>query len=300
MRALAILLCVLCGPALAADETPELPALPPPPTLLERLGRPARAEAVDTLLRAHRVAPSGDRVRLATALGVAGGTAAVEGVLVLTRDADPAVRTAAYEALARIGLRSDEVRSAATFALARRGAPERAAVLAALGVSGESTDVDLLLAIAGDGREPPEVRSAAFGALRQISGEAKPYDLERWRVWWAEVRESLQDRLDAACGVFVDDPGARRQAESRLARLAWVAPEVLRRRVTRWLDAEEPEARAGAARLAAALRSLELVRPLAAAFDVPDERADVRAALRGALTLLGAPPDAPGEPTPER
>ncbi len=273
----------------AAPDAPAraVPTPAKPTTTPERLGRPARPDAVDRELEAVRGKDMRALTRLARALGTSGGPAALGGLVELADRGDARVRAAAFQAAVRIGLRHDKMRSVVRWALGRRGAPDRMDAVAALGVVGDGRDVPSLLAIAGSANESAAVRRAAFAGLRAVSGAAKPDKLRRWSTWWASFEHAGPKRLEDAVKQFVGNPEQRQIAAGIVARMAWLRLDFVSDRVVTWLRDGDPEVRLAAVRIATASRSAALARHLARAWQAEEADSRVRTALEPGMRRLG-------------
>lgn len=291
MRLLLLIAAFSLGLATAAQATEQAaPDAPPkkPSTALERLGSPARPDAVSEELEAVRGRDMAAQARLARSLGMSGGPAALDGLVELVDGGDARVRAVAFQAAARIGLRHAKMRAAVRWALGRRNAPDRPNAVAALGVVGDGRDVPDLLAIAESAEESAAVQRAAFTGLRAVSGAAKPDKLRRWSAWWSSFESNGPARLEDAIKTFRHDPEHRQIAAGMIARMAWLRLDLVNKHVVAWLRDEDPQVRHAAARIATASRSASLARHLAAAWEAEEAKSQLRAALEPGMKRLGA------------
>lgn len=108
----------------------------------------------------------------------AGAAATVRGLL---EDPEPAVRAAAATALAMLG--GEEAAEAVAARVGREGAT---VVRVSLSLAAERLKAKAAIPglIAWLGEEEEDVRRAALGALRTLSGKDFGRDAEKWSAWW--------------------------------------------------------------------------------------------------------------------
>jgi hypothetical protein len=221
---------------------------------LEKLPAQPETETVSALVRAVPRRDA-DRARLlATALGSRGGSACARGLRQLLAYDDTGVRQAALQAIAQNGLRVAD--SADLVRAARRDDDPavRDAAYAALAVVGDATDVPSLVETLRGG-DPDAVRGA-YDALTGISGVHLAYREFLWRHWWKETKATFPARLKAALDVLETGtaPGDREDARTVIRRIAWIDVRQVGDRLSQWLNSGRPELRADAFRLCADLR----------------------------------------------
>lgn len=240
-------------PPLAAADAP--PALPRDITALrDLLGVPARPEAVQEAL--HRLHPEDGpgAERLATALGRAGGHAALAPLSRLLGDSRGEVRLAALRAAARVRLRSPDVVRRVCDIIDRRVGEERHLAILLLGRLGDGRHVERLILCAA--AEDEKAAHAALTSLAMLTGTAIPPVRARWQYWWRNAQRRLARELRAELADLerhAAAPAAEDACRS-IARLGWVDLPTLEQALGRWLRQKEPSLRLCAVSLVAALR----------------------------------------------
>lgn len=228
---------------------------------------------------------------LARGLADEGGPAAAEGLALLARHRDPAVREAAFLGATVLQLRHGGLREAAVAALvpyagARPG--ERQAALKALAVVGDGRDVPRLIELLRD-REPGIAALARQALVRLMGVGPLVRHPERLEAWWAGVLARAGPELDLALDTLerTPDPTARRAARALLGLKGLQDLGRVTARLHAWFAAGPPELRAEAAALVGEFRLAPLAREVAAlAATGAGAAAD---AARAALARLGVP-----------
>lgn len=228
------------------------------PDVLARLGTPARAEVVHTLLAGLAPEDTNAAVRIAHALGHAGGCDAVAGCLRLLDHGAVEARLAAIEAAGRAGLRLESLARRLRRTVREGGDHEVRAAVEALGHVGDGRDVPTLLDLTES--ESSRMRAAAFHALEDLTGAKMPFVRARWVWYWkgfSDRADRLLPQVLAALEDAVDGPD--RQALAALVRrYGWVDAAEVRLTVREWLVSPDRELRAIACRLVGELRLADL------------------------------------------
>ncbi len=151
---------------------------------------PALSSALKSMREAEDPAV---RVSLIKAAGFRADDRCFEAVLEAVRDPEPAVRQAAGEALSKFT--TPEQVDAMVGLVRDRGttAAQRRLIFQALGGGVAVRAVPVLLA--GLEHEDPETRTAAYSALRRISGRQLPMDPAQWRAWYETAANLSREEL---------------------------------------------------------------------------------------------------------
>lgn len=290
MRLLLVLICALFGsaPLICADS--DKPSDEAVGAVLAKIGKPARAVAVQAALSEARREGGDAEVVLAIALGRAGGSAAVDGLSELIRRGDRATRLCAIESARRVGLRSKALLSALRRSLEKQSLAVRLAACMALGYVGDGRDVPTLLEMILE-REP-RVRLAAYQSLGRLSGASKPHVPAKWEYWWKTMEKKADEKLVPALETLTEDPSISNAAEllASIKRLAWLRLEMVEKTLSGWLEHGDKGLRATAARLAGELGLTDLAPKIERRrrFAATDAQ---RALMDEALERLGLPPE---------
>jgi HEAT repeat protein len=259
--------------------------------LLDRLGEPPRADVVNLLVHDARVADPATALALAVELAQRPGYAVEPGLLVLARHGDVAVRAAALRGVAEVALRSEDAAIGVRAAIRDGNADVRTAAFQALGRIGDASDLPLLLDALGSDDE--RTRSAALRAITTLTGINPSFtDATRWSEWWTQACAALPQRLAAAIRT-IDAGGEKadlRDARAFLSQYAWVDVERVKDAVSVWVRAVDPRHRSEGYRAAARCRLGDLAEEIGrAARDEVDP--DVTATAWRSAKLLGIAPD---------
>ena len=252
--ALAIAPCAAAQSASAgAVEPAEAPASFE--ELMARIGEPPRPDAVHALVRHSRVADPATASTLVSELVGRGGHAVALELSVLARHRDSAVRFAALRGISEVALRRADAVGWVRVALRDREADVRTAAHEALARIGDATDVPGFLEdlVSDDER----TQGAARQALTTLTGLAMPTDGPvRWSDWWKEAQATLPERLDETIR-RIDLGGAAadvRDARRLLARCAWFDVGKVEETTRAWLRALDARHRIEGYRAAATCR----------------------------------------------
>jgi hypothetical protein len=130
----------------------------------------------------------------------------------------------------------------------------REAAYAALAVVGDGGDVPALVESLRAGGQGDA--RATYDALTGISGVHFAYREVLWRNWWRETKANFPTRLKAALDTVETGgaPGDVADARGVIRRTAWIDLKLVSARVERWLVSGRPELRADGYRLCAELR----------------------------------------------
>jgi hypothetical protein len=259
---------------------------------LQRLAAVPDAESVAELVRA---VPRGDprfARRLTAELRARGGYACARGLRALVAWEDARVRETALRAIAQNGLRVAESMEAVRAARRDDDPAVRDAAYAALAVVGDGTDVPSLIDSLRD--NDPDGLRGAFDALTGISNVHFAYRDYLWRHWWKESQATFPARLKAALDAVesrgrlgnVDD------ARGVIRRTAWIDLPQVSARLVRWLGAGGPELRTDAFRFCTDLRLGDLADTVRAAQHAEYDES-VRPVALECATRLGVPIAAP-------
>lgn len=254
------------APALAGEGQAPKPA--PGPTIEERIGaigKPADARAVRDLVRAEEMRDPALALSLVGALWHAGGYGAQRGLATLASHRDRSVRIEALKGVAHLGLRIAEGMETIRSATRSADVEERTAAFEALGRVGDAKDVPDLLAVVETCEPCPS--HAGARALAALSGERVPAGRGRWRAWWDQARKEVVPRLGPALDTVArsKDEAARAAARTLLAKHAWLVLADATEAARMWLRAADPGTRIEGYRLAAVLRQGDLAEEVTSA-----------------------------------
>lgn len=161
---LALLLAAMCGVA-NADSTSTDDALA---RLVDDLGTPARASAVEKWTRRAQRSDRETRARVIQAVGRCGGEAAARGLATLSPRVEPELQGLFLEAVRAIDLRAEGLPAAALRAFSSPDPMVRRQAVHLLGRIGDGRHVPFLVEQLG--RKDATLRLDAYLALRTRSG----------------------------------------------------------------------------------------------------------------------------------
>lgn len=284
MRAAFLISALLLGAALPAHAGED-----PVRRWTTALGSPATADAVSKALDDALEEP-GSAVHLARALGATRGHVAILGLRELLRHREAAVRTEALLSVARLGLRSEKLGTAVRKLLKSSfvKAKERRAAILALGAAGDGRDIPALLKIASEEEKDTDARTAAFRAMRAITGATLPFVHTRWTYWWRKQDVQGRERLSKALSATVEAKtrAARLSHETSVANLGWLDLPATRKALRSWLRSAAEGLLAPSCNLAAHLRLADL-KPEISGLLKGRPKATLRKAAERALKRLG-------------
>jgi hypothetical protein len=226
--------------------------------LAQFLGSPARPDRAWRAWEHVRSREVELAVRLADALGIAGGHGALGPLGELLRDRDPRVRLAATAAVGRVGLRSEDVAERLRDVLRWREDDELLGAVEALGRLGDGRDVEPLIDLMA--AEDRRVGLAAYAALAQLSGRSIPPVPSRWSYWWRTARLRSQAQVRDAVTAIEEEPEGP-FADLHVARLreaAWVELPGVRALLREWITGSNDALQSHAIGLALDLALAEL------------------------------------------
>ncbi len=256
MKALLLASAILLSAALPAHAKDD-----PVRRWTAALGSPATGPTVGKALDAVLVEPA-SAIHLARALGLARGHAAIAGLRELLGHREATVRTEALLSVARLGLRSEKLGADVRNLLASSfvKAKERRAAVLALGAAGDGRDIPSLLKIASTDEQDADARSAAFRAMRGMTGVGLPFVHARWTHWWRKQDDQGRKRLSKALSSVVEATTvpARQSHESVVASLGWLDVTATTKALRGWIRASDDGLLAPACNLAAHLRLADL------------------------------------------
>ncbi|MFM8980486.1 MAG: HEAT repeat domain-containing protein [Planctomycetia bacterium] len=291
------------------EQSPEQsPEQPPDPLaaqmapLLAAVEGKAREADVRALMRAPAVHMPRFELAAALRLAHAGGPYAARALRELLESPEARVRRMALDGIRQAGLRtrgtsSDDRELARAL---RDDDPElQRLAVEALGRVGLAEDVESLVA-ALESESGPMVLAAEH-ALAVLTGASQGSTAGRWASWWQRNREPLTravalalDELEEEARVVPEgEEGAQalvaqeQQAWALVERDAWLLLPDVANRARSWMTQGEVAGRVRGYRLAAALRSLDLVGDLERAQRSGESDPAAAAALERALAAYG-------------
>jgi hypothetical protein len=286
--AAAVVPALLCGvrPTLGADEAPaqRQPAADDFEAALAALGPTPSADAVQSLARKALFADETPALRFAGTMSARGGYACAAGLRPLVRHRSPDVRIAALRGIARLRYRGVDEMDAIRALRDDNESAVRTAAYAALGAVGDAADVPSLL----DAAESADagVSSAAFSALRELSGVRMRFKAPLWRQWWKETEERVPAEVLTALAAIENGRDVEAlDAHAVVARGAWVRLREVQNRAAACLCSERVEQRRGGYRLVADLRLYSLAEPLAAALVWEQDAENLRVGAESAKSV---------------
>jgi hypothetical protein len=220
-----------------------------------RIGDPPRPDVVHALVRHAGVDDPATATRLIDELVERGGFAVALELSVLARHRDRAVRFAAIRGISAVALRRVDAAERVRGALLDPDADVRTAAHEALARVGVAADVPGLL---DDLRSDDDrTQAAARQALTTLTGLAMPADEPgRWSDWWKQAQATLPAQLgDAIRRIELGGAAADvRDARRFLARSAWFDVGKVEETTRAWLHALDARHRIEGYRAAATCR----------------------------------------------
>lgn len=270
--------------------------------LLEAVQEKAREADVRALMRHPALRET--RLALAAALRLAhaGGPYAARALRTLAATEDRSVKLAALGGIGKAGLRMRGTESddrELGRALRSEDLDLRRAAVQALGRMGLPDDVEALVAALAS--EDGPLRLAAEQSLALLTGTNQGRSPGRWSSWWQRNREPMARAVELALDLLEEGAevvseggegaqalGAQEeQAWSLVERDAWLLLPGASGRAREWMTHAEAQMRARGYRLAAALRSLDLVDDLRRAQRSGESEPATLATLERALKAYG-------------
>jgi len=268
--------------------------------LLLGLGDPPRLDLVNALVRDPRMAVAATARQVAENLASRGGYAVAQGLVDLARHRDASVRFAALRGIAEVELRRADQLIWIRAALRDQDPLVRTAACEAIGRVGDASDLPLLLE--GLASDDERARGAAGGAIAKLTGLNLPTgEVLRWNEWWTGAKSWIPAQLDRAIE-RIDAGGERadlRDARALLGQYAWFDVEKVQGAVAIWLRTLDARHRTEGYRVAAACRLGDLADDVRRAALDEDEPGVVAVALRACMKLgvasdgMKCPPTAP-------
>lgn len=254
--------------------------------LTSAIGDPPRLELVSVLVRDPRLADPATARAVAEGLASRGGYAVAQGLLVLVRHRDAAVRMAALRGIAEVGLRRADGLIWVRKALRDTEPLVRSAAFEAIGAVGDASDVPVLLEALAS--EDERTRLAGGRAITKLTGmNFATEEVARWNDWWKTAKGWIPVQLDRALAKLEmgGDKSDLRDARVVLAQYVWFDVEKVQGIVAGWLRTMDARHRIEGYRALHACRLGDLADNLRRAAVDEDDPAALAIALRSAKRL---------------